>query len=49
MINTKENYLCQQTIHLQIMYIYLTMCKQMNGVKLLLLHDDTWNHLTVEK
>ena len=31
------------------MYIYLTVCKQMNDVKLLLLNSNTWNHLTVCK
>ena len=31
------------------MYIHLTVCKQMTDVKLLLLHSNTWNHLTVEK
>ena len=29
------------------MSIYLNVCKQMNDVKLLLLHNNTWNHLTV--
>ena len=32
-----------------IMYIYLNVCKQMTDVKLLLLHSNTWNHLTVFK
>ena len=31
------------------MYIYLNVCKQMTNVKLLLLHSNTWNHLTVKK
>ena len=31
------------------MYIYLNVCKQMTDVKLLLLHSNTWNHLTVCK
>ena len=31
------------------MYIYLAACKQMTDVKLLLLHSNTWNHLTVYK
>ena len=31
------------------MYIYLNVCKQMADVKLLLLHSNTWNHLTVCK
>ena len=30
-------------------YIYLTVCKQMTDVKLLVLHKNTWNHLTVCK
>ena len=29
------------------MYIYLNVGKQMTNVKLLLLHSNTWNHLTV--
>ena len=29
------------------MYIYLNVHKQMTDVKLLLLHSNTWNHLTV--
>ena len=32
---------------LHIMYIYLNVCKQMTDVKLLLIHSNTWNHLTV--
>ena len=28
------------------MYIYLDVCKQMTDIKLLLLHRNTWNHLT---
>ena len=31
------------------MYIYLNAYKQMTDVKLLLLHSNTWNHLTVYK
>ena len=31
------------------MYIHLNVCKQMIDVKLLLLHSNTWNHLTVCK
>ena len=31
------------------MYIHLNVCKQMTGVKLLLLHRNTWNYLTVCK
>ena len=31
------------------MYIYLNVCKQMTDVKLLLLLDNTQNHLTVYK
>ena len=31
------------------MYIYLNACKQMTDVKLLLLHCNTWNHLTLYK
>ena len=31
------------------MYIYLNVCKQMTDIKLLLLHSNTWNHLTVRK
>ena len=31
------------------MYIYLNVCKQMTDVKLLLLHNNTWNNLTVSK
>ena len=31
------------------MYIYLNMCKQMSDVKLLTLHNNTWNHFTVWK
>ena len=32
-----------------IIYIYLNVCKQMTDVKSLLLHSNTWNHLTVYK
>ena len=35
--------------YINIMYIYLNVCKQMTDVKLLLLHSNTWNHLTVCK
>ena len=31
------------------MYIYLITYKQMINVKLLLLHSNAWNHLTVYK
>ena len=31
------------------MYISLNVCKQMTDVKLLLLHSNTWNQLTVCK
>ena len=31
------------------MYIYLNMYKQMTDVKLLLLHSNTWNYLTMYK
>ena len=31
------------------MYIYLNVCKQMTDIKLLLLHRNTWNNLTVCK
>ena len=31
------------------MYIYLNMCKQMTDVKLLLLHSNNLNYLTVCK
>ena len=31
------------------MYIHLTECKQMTYVKFLLLHKNTWNHLTLYK
>ena len=31
------------------MHNYLNECKQMTDVKLLLLHRNTWNHLTVSK
>ena len=31
------------------MYIHLNVYKQMTDVKLLLLHSNTWNHLTVYK
>ena len=31
------------------MYIYLNVCKQMIEIKLLLLHSNTWNHLTLYK
>ena len=34
---------------LHIMHICLNVCKQMTDVKLLLLHGDTQNHLTVCK
>ena len=30
-------------------YIYLNVCKQITNVKLLLLHSNTWNHLTLHK
>ena len=29
------------------MYIYLNVCKQMTDVKLLVLYNNTWNHLNV--
>ena len=29
--------------------IYVNVCKQMADVKLLLLHKNTWNHLTLWK
>ena len=28
------------------MHIYLNVCKQMTGIELLLLYNNTWNHLT---
>ena len=31
------------------MYIYINVCKQMTDVKLLLLHSNIWNHLTVRQ
>ena len=31
------------------MYIYLNVCLQMTDVKLLLLHTNIWNHLTLYK
>ena len=31
------------------MYIHLNVCKQMTDVRLLHLHDNTWNNLTMEK
>ena len=31
------------------MYIYLNVCKQMTDVKLLLLYNNTWNGLSVQK
>ena len=31
------------------MYISFDVCKQMIDVKLLVLHSNTWNHLTVRK
>ena len=31
------------------MYIYLNVCKQMTDVKLLVIHRNTWNNLTVCK
>ena len=30
------------------MYIHLNVYKQMTDVKLLVLHKNTWNHLTVQ-
>ena len=30
-------------------YIHLNVCKQTTGVKLLLLHSNTWNYLTLRK
>ena len=33
--------------HKLCMYIHLNDSKQMTDVKLLLLHSNTWNHLTV--
>ena len=29
--------------------IHLNVCKQMTDIKLLMIHDKTWNHLTVPK
>ena len=34
---------------LRIIHIYLNVCKQMTNIKLLLLHNNIWNHLTVCK
>ena len=31
------------------MYIYLNLCKQMTDVKSLLLRNNTWHYLTVDK
>ena len=31
------------------MYIHLNVCKQLIGVKVLLLHSYVWNHLIVSK
>ena len=31
------------------MYIYLHVCKQMTDIELLLLHNNTWNHLISAK
>ena len=31
------------------MYIYLNVCQQITDIKLLLLHSNTWNNLTVCK
>ena len=31
------------------MYIHLNVCKQMTDDKLLVLHRNSWNHLTVSK
>ena len=31
------------------MYIYSNVCKQITDIKLLLLHNNTWNHLNVCK
>ena len=31
------------------MYIHLNVCKQMTDITLLLLHSNTWNHLTLFK
>ena len=31
------------------MYIHLTVCQQMSGVKLFLLHSTSWNQLAVSK
>ena len=42
--NLFKNY--TQTNLLVIIYVYSFLCKQMRDVKLLLLHSNTWNHLT---
>ena len=35
--------------HESYIYIHLNVCKWMTHVKLLLLHNNTWSHLTVYK
>ena len=46
--NSFKNEIYWQTILLHIMCTYLNMCKQMT-VKMLLLHNNTWNQLTLCK
>ena len=45
--NLKWNY--RQANLLYILYIYFNVLKRMTDVKLLLVHRNTWNHLTVCK
>ena len=47
--NPFKNEITKKLIVLYIMYIYLNVCKQMTDIQLLLLHSNTWNHLTVCK
>ena len=47
--NTFKKEIYWQIDFFHIMYIYLNPCKQMTDVKLLVLHINTWNHLTVCK
>ena len=43
----KNEITCKPFTYKSYMYIHLHVCKQMTDGKLLLLHRNTWNHLTV--
>ena len=44
--NTFKNEITKLFTYKSYMYIHFTVCKQMTDAKLLMLHSNTWNHLT---